>query len=708
MVLSLRASHVILTFFLLGLMTLSGMAEDMDCLREFPALYSLQTGETGENRDQRAARTQALIGIHLHMTPEDVGKALSAVLKNVRQKSDGVAKVDHARARFVEGVYEQALTLALEAGDQAHRAASRRPESIIEALQLAAFAALELSRFEDAVKYLSVALGETSADRDLKLWTQLQSATARAYGGMKMDKDQEQTMRLIYTEHERIRGERDPETIKHHSAYAGLLYQNGRDADAERETRDVLKVTEIVHGPMHEQTQILRKNLARVLEVNGRAAEGEALRRKVVVVQMETLGEGAAGTLRSREQLVKNLFEQKKFGEAESEALILVKSSSKVNGPDSAITLAARISAALAAFEQGHHEQALGELEALQTDCVRVFGEEHVDSLRVRHAMGTCLNALKRYEHAEAILADVFEIRKRILPAEDLNTLETQHQWSIALLRQNKLKSALVEIRIVANSYKRLLKEGDPRLAAIDNSASEFMQLEAGRKILIEEQAAPVEAKARQLGENHVDVLNMRAALAGYLSGIGEAKASHAEYEKVLAGCLQTLGKKHLGTVDVMQKVAAGQQALGLYAEAEKNYRQVLALRSALVKPGDVSLQETRYQLGVCLGQGGKLKESQELVESSYMAVKDRKDVNPAYVAQMKGTLDQLRQLRVPVPLELNVPGTLQQPVSMSGADKAAPPLIGAPGAAGAGVPSADPASLIPSGTIQKPVEYKP
>jgi tetratricopeptide (TPR) repeat protein len=707
MLVSARPFHGTLVLLLSCLMVLTGSAADSDCLREFPAVYSMQTGTAGETREQRVSRTQAVLASMLGMTPEAVGKALAPLVETLRQKGSTAAKIDRARACFIHSTYEEARTLALEAGDEAHRAAPRRPADIVSALQLAAFAAMELSRFEEAVKYLSVALGETSADRDLKAWTQLQGATARSYGLMKMFKDEEQTVRLIFTEHERLLGERDPETIKRHSEYAGLLYQNGRDADAERETRAVLKISEIVNGPGHEQTQVLRKNLARVLEVSGRPAEAETLRRKVITVQMETLGGGAAATLRSREQLVKNLLEQNKFGDAEAEARILAEHSEKVNGPDAITTLGGRISVALAVAHQSRHEQALQMLGPLQADCVRVLGPDHPDSLRVAHAQGTCLNALAKYADAETVLTRVLEARKRVLPVDDLDTLDTQHQLGLALLRQNKLKPALSEIRIVANSYQRLLKPGDIKLAAINQAANEFTAIEEGRQILIEERRAVVEDKARQLGEDHLDALDLRASLAGFISSLGETQASLDEYQKVLSGCLRTLGKKHVGTVDVMQKVAMAQQSLGQFAVAEKSYREVLVLRSALVKAGDVSLEETRYRLGLCIGQAGRLKEAQEIIEASYLAVKDRKDVNMTFVEEMRRVLDQIRQMRVPVPLELNAPGTLQQPVSISKAGTAAPPLIGAPGAT-SGAPSADPSSLVPAGTIQKPVQYKP
>ncbi|MES2594103.1 MAG: tetratricopeptide repeat protein [Verrucomicrobiota bacterium] len=700
--------RALLTLFLLCLMTLTGAAEDMDCVREFPAAYSLLTGAEGEKRDQRLLQTHAIIAAKLHLTPEAVGKVLQSLVESLRKKTSGLAKLDRARASFIHGSYDEARNLALETGDEAHRAAPRRPQDIIASLQLAAFAAMELSRFEEAVKYLGVALGETDADRDLKTWTQLQAATARCYGLMKMHKDEEQTVRFIYTEHERIRGERDPETIKYHSQFAGLLYQNGRDADAERETRAVLKITEMVLGPKHEQTLVLRKNLARVLEAGGRAAEAESLRRMVIAVQMETLGGGAAGTLRSREQLVKNLLEQKKFGEAEAEALILTEHSGKANGPDSTTTLGGRLSVALAILSQERHEQALAQLESLQTDCVRVFGEEHPQTLRVRHGLGTCLNALKQHDQAEAVLADVFKIRKSVLPADDLDTLDTQYQLAIALLRQKKIKPARAEISLLTNSYKRLLVEGDPRQAAVDQLSKEFLAIEEGRDLIIGEFTEIVEAKVRTLGEVHPDALTLREGLAIHMAVAGDLKGALALHQKVLALCMRSLGRKDVYTASVMQRVAMTQQSLARYTEALKTYREVFALRKELLKKGDTTLEETRYRIGHCLGHLGMLEEAEKFVATAYLAVKDLPDSNAAYVAEMKTVLDKIRQALSPFSTEVIPPGTLNHSLSLSKADKNPLPIMGAANGGGSSAPAVDPASLIPSGTIQKPVEFKP
>jgi len=697
---------------LLGSFTLimAAAAADLDCLREFPALFTLHTGLDGEPREQRLARTHNLVAVKLQETPESVAKKLPPLVDALRKNAQA-PKLERARAEFAFGAYAEAQVLALEAGDAAHRSTPRLPEQVISALELAAFAALEQARFEDAVKFLNVALGETSPERDLPVWTQLQSATARAYGRMKMQKNEEQTVRHIYTEHERLLGANHAETIKYQSELAGLLYQHGHDVEAERETRAVLAATEKLHGPQSEPTQIVRKNLARVLEVLGRQAEAETLRRAVVTTQMQTLGGGAAGTLRSREQLIKNLLEQKKHAEAEAEARTLLEHSERALGPDSVTSISSRISLALAIAEQGRHEEALKLLRALQEDATRTLGAEHVDTLRVRHTLGACLNALKQHAEAGTLLSRVLDARKRVLPADDLATLDTRHQLGIALLKQGRLKEALAEIRITSIAYQRLLKADDPRSLAANQTSAEFANSKEGKQVLMDEQLEVVAQQAKKLGEDSVEVLNLRLNLAVFMNTLGCRDESLAEYQKALNGCLRTLGLKHLGTVDVMQKKGIQQLSMGKFAEAEKSLRQAFELRQKLVKQGDLSVEETRYHLGVCLGQMGRIKESHEMVEKCYLAAKDRTEANAAFVQQIKSVLDQLTQMltkRTSAPSAVqDTAATIQKPLQISPQNSSTAPMT-VPGTVNSSMPGMNPSSLVPAGTIQKPLEFKP
>jgi tetratricopeptide (TPR) repeat protein len=409
--------------------------------------------------------------------------------------------------------------------------------------------------------------------------------------------------------------------------------------------------------------------------------------------------------------LIKNLFEQKKYADAETEARTLVEHSERALGPDGVTTINGRISLALATSEQGRHDEALKLLRALREDATRVLGVDDADTLRIEHTLGTCLNTLKQHNEAATLLSRVLEARNRALPADDLATLDTRHQLGIALLKQGKFKEALAEIRITSIACQRLLKADDPRNAAINQTATEFSSSKEGKQILIDEQLDLVAQQAKKLGQDSLKVLNLRLNAAVFMNTIGCREESLAEYQKALDSCLHTLGLKSLGTVDVMEKVGVQQLSMGKFAEAEKSLRQAFDLRQKLVKQGDLSIEEARYYLGVCLGQMGRIKESHEMIEKCYLAIKDRQQVNTAFVQQTKNVLDQLTQMltqkKVTQPSVQNAAATIQQPIQIPQQKTSGTPVM-MPGTVNSSIPSMNPSSLVPAGTIQKPLEFKP
>lgn len=677
------------------------------CLREYPALYTLETGSTpAETATQRVMRTHGLLATKLKMTPEAVAKILPPLAKRLHTDKSA-PKFDRACASFVAGFFAEAQTLALEAGDTAHRADPRQPGAVISALRLAAFSAMEQGQQEAALKFISVALGETSSDRDLPTWTQLQTANARAFAGLKMLKDEEQTLRYIYTEHERILGARHADSVRHHSTLAGTLYQHGHDAEAERETRAVLKSTLLLHGPKHEQTQVVQKNLARVLEVLGRHAEAESLRREVLAAQMEMYGGGAASTLRSREQLVKNLSEQKKHAEAEIESRTLTEHSERVNGADAVTTLSGRSSLALAIHEQGRHEESVKMLRPLEADCIRVLGPDHVDTLRVRHALGTCLNALKQHTEAESVLTQVLEARKQVLPADDITTLDTRHQLSIAYLGQEKIGEAIAELRLALTGYENALGKDHARYKAANMTSNELVKLKAGREFLISERRGNVAKTAQKLGAEHQQTILERVNMADLMLDLGERDAALKEYQNALDSCRRLLGDDHLGTLELLQKVATMKLEMNRFAEAESLLRQLLDHMARQPNVAPLKRHEARYHLGICVGNLGRIKEAKELVKSSYEAIITNPEANPKYVESMKSVLDQLTQLDQPRSIGTFDTGTLSKPLkpTLIGNQKGTT-TAGAPIFTDGGIPF-DASSLLAPMGIHRPVEIK-
>ena len=620
-------------------------AEAMDCLRHYPEIHAMQTGlgppETPAQRESQAMR---LLAQRLGLMPERVEQLLKPSAQQLLEAKTS-SKVDRARAKFALGRYDEARLLALEAGDEAHRAAERKPMDVVAALQLAAFAAMESGAFEEVVRYITVASGEVPPERDLALWSQLQAVTARAYEGLKMPLDQEQMHRHILREYERRRGEGHADTVRVRSELAGLLYQHGKDEEAERQSRQVLQQTLRLHGHHAVPTQVAKKNLARVLEGMGRPAEAESLRREVFQ-QMMADGSGASDSevIAAHTLWVKNLMAQGRQVEAEPEARKLVDLAVKAVGADALPALEARLLHARLLVQLPPSIAAASQLESLLRDGQRVLGPEHRLCLTSSLLLGQILNPLGRHEQARDLLEKTLAIQRRTLPTDDLETLETRHQLGVALLGLGQHQEALAEIRIALVAFTRLLKDTDPRRIACSQSAQKLASLEEGKTLLIEEQRALFRQVCQSFPESDPARLNAHVSLASYIETTGRYEEALREYETLMANCLRLFGPEAESTCTVADKMALCELSAARMDAAIQRLEKILVIRSKRYPNATAALEEVRFHLGYALGRNRQYEEAVRCMSRSYEACKNLPNANPGYLEWMRRTLAEFQQ----------------------------------------------------------------
>ena len=679
------------------------------CLRDFPEIYSLQT--EGLKADERLTRAHSFLAAKWNVAAEVVAKALAKEAE-LKLQDPTTAKLNQARALFTQRSFAEAEKLAIASGDESHRSTPRRVDDMVASLRLAAYSAMEQQLWEPAIKYLSVAVTEVDSQKDLPLWAALQVGIAHAQKKFGMLDEHERTLWFIFHEYEQRVGTYTAETLHHQNELAACLYERGKDAEAEKQIRLILQATLKVRGKDHADTQVTRKNLARLLEAQQKFAEAELLRRDVYDAQYRQLGGEALTTLKSREQLIQNLIGQKKFTDAEAEANALVKKAEQALGKDSPIALSGRAFEAAAIVAQEKFEPALSMAHSLASDAGRVLGAEHAITLKAQFCEGTSLNQLKRYQEALPILTTVLKARKQSLSANDDDLLATHHQLSMAYLGLEKHKDALDHLRIALTAYEKTYGPADLRTQAANQTANTLVNSEAGKRILINERREALAKTTAKLGANHVQTLAEQHMMATFIAGLGLAKEALNEYSQVLEGRRKKLGSDDLQTLESLRAIALLEMDMQQFADSEVHLRELLSKRQKLLRPTDPAIQETRYQLGLCLGRAGKLGESIALVESSYLAVKDQEGVNQPFVAQMKSVLDQLYAITAPKPKNFDAL-TVPAPLSVQKAPALVPetsmPAVAeglSNAASGPSLPN--PATLVPSDSIQKHIEVKP
>jgi tetratricopeptide (TPR) repeat protein len=682
-----------------------------DFLRDFPAAYTLLGPSSGTKNDERRfARVVEDLAKRLKLPPELTLKTIPELAEKL-SLDEKAPLLDRARADFVCRQYQQAEKRALQAGDAAHRAKPRRSADISVCLQLAALAALEQEQNDPALKYIQVAQGETDPKKDLQTWAQVHSSLAHIHWRSGRPAEQIKVLRLILSEYLNAEGITHPYTLFYHNELAAALYDDHQDAAAEKELREILRITEMNHGPDDAKTVSVRKNLARILESQDHFDAAESVRRSVIESQKRTIGGDSPVTLRSREQLVRNLFEQRQFTECESESQSLLEVSRRVLGADDLISLSCRLKLAQCQREQGQLAEAEKLLRSLLEDEVKLLGVDDPETLGTAHDLGICLNA--RHEYADAVkeLKPVLDARIRLLPTDHRDTLDTRSQLGIAYQGTGQIVEAELEFRAVMKVLTRMLGPQHPRTVIATQRVTDLLNLPEAKALMISNARAQLAKAINDFGREDSRTLNIQLSLAGAFINQGKHQEAEREFFQVHASLTRSLKEETPQSLLILREIGNCELNQKKWPEAEKMYRQVLRNQRILLQSADPELLQTLYLLGLCYGQQGKMDEARPLLEECLAGTVKVGDISPAFVTQLKSVLDQVIQIqRKPKPEQSDpAPGKPDAP-PMAATITAPPGLIPSaptPVSGTAPIPQAGlPSEALQ--TINKPLPFKP
>ncbi|MEQ1750134.1 MAG: tetratricopeptide repeat protein [Prosthecobacter sp.] len=679
--------------FSLGFITqaLAAVSPFHDFLREFPTAYAIQGPSVGEGGDeQRFTRVYEELVSRLKLPPELSTQAIREQVEKL-SRDEKAPLIDRARADFVRRQYQQVEELAIQAGDVAHRAKSRKPTDISLALQLAALAALERGQNDSALKYIQVAQGETDPKKDLLAWAQIQTSLAHIHWRSSRPAEQISTLRLILSEYMQTEGVTNPYTLYYHNELAAALYDDRQDAAAEKELREILRITETNFGADDAKTVSVRKNLARILESQEHFEDAEAFRRAVIDVQKRTLGVDNPVTLRSRDQLVKNLFEQRKFSECEAEAIGLLELSQRVLGVDHLVTLACQLKLAQCQREQGMMAEAEAKLRVLQEKEIKALGADHLETLNTAQDLGVCLNAQRKYDEAVKVLKPVLGARIRLLKSDHRDTLDTRSQLGIAYQNTGLLEEAEIEFRAVLTALTSQLGKQHPKTVLATQRVSDLLNSPEAKALMISNAKSQLTTAIKAFGPNDTRTLNTQLSLAGTLLNQGQLPEAEKEYRLVHASLTRLLKEETPESLKILREVANSLLNQNKWAEAEPIFIQVLRDQRRVLKPTDPEILQTLYLTGICLGQQNKINEARPILEECLAGTSNVPNILPAFVEKVKNVLDQIIQIQ-------------RQPKSDN--KVATPATTSSPAPSAASLP-ADQNASGPQ-TINKPLPFKP
>ncbi|HXN27031.1 MAG TPA: serine/threonine-protein kinase [Candidatus Acidoferrales bacterium] len=244
-----------------------------------------------------------------------------------------------------------------------------------------------------------------------------------------------------------VLGQDDPDTLKSMRELAATLQRQGHYADAEKMEREELDIERRVLGPEHPDTLKTLNNLAGVLRDEGRYAEEEDTERKVLDVRRRLFGPEHPQTLITMNNLASTLENEKRYAEAESLDRQVIDIERRVLGPEHPETVRTLNDLAKALDDQGSYPEA----EKMYRDVIdirrRVLGPEHPNTLMAIMSLGAPLEQEGRYAEAEKLDRQVLEIQRRVLGPEHPDTAVTVYGLSCLAARQGHKDQALSLLR---------------------------------------------------------------------------------------------------------------------------------------------------------------------------------------------------------------------------------------------------------------------
>src|SRR5262249_39492243 len=192
----------------------------------------------------------------------------------------------------------------------------------------------------------------------------------------------------------------------------------------------------------------------------------------------------------------------------------------------------------------------------------------------IRDTMGQTYLDLGLYPAARTQLERALELHRRVLGAQNPETLKTLNRLGRTVLFQGKYPEAEELLRQSLELQRRLLGPEHPdtlrsmnNLASVYDAQGKYVQAEALH-------SQTLEIKRRVLGPEHPDTLSSMTNLANVYDDQGKYPQAEALYGQTLEIKRRLLGPEHPNTLNSMSNLGSVFYHQNKYAQAEALYSQ--------------------------------------------------------------------------------------------------------------------------------------
>lgn len=536
------------------------MSEEMTKLREGLLKYPRVEAEVRQaNTNESPAAVQDKVydalSKEVRVDPKVLREKLPDLAINI-QRAPNATTYERANAAYVRNDFLEAERLALQAAEDFQKAGTAKSSDLVQAYELAGFAAQKRIQFKTALEHFRDAEKLTDKQGNPTQWAEVQHAIGDLLMEQGSYREAEDVLRAAAEAREHALGAEHADTLRSRARVAYAQYRQGKYNDAIAGLREIVALEEKIVGPMHPDTLLARNGLAIALDTAGKPGEAEAEHRRILAIREKVLGPEHPDTLRTRNNIALTLDRQGKHAEAANEYQQVIDLENKVLGPEHPDTLRSRSALAYALDYQGKYAEAELNLRDVIRLEERILGPEHPDTLVSRLRLAKVLMSQGKFAEAEADYRNLIKLEEKVLGAEHPDTLSARSGLGNALQAQGKHNDAAGQYREVIALEEKILGPQHPNTLLNRNSLANTLM---GQKSYAEAETMfrdLIALETKALGPEDALTLRSHRGLANALFNQGNYPAAEPEYREVLRLAEKLRGPDHVETLDACYDLA--------------------------------------------------------------------------------------------------------------------------------------------------------
>ncbi|MFZ2281737.1 MAG: serine/threonine-protein kinase [Prosthecobacter sp.] len=198
--------------------------------------------------------------------------------------------LDKARACYIEGRYDDAEQIALEAKASLLRAGNAMSSDLVECLDLASDYAIAQYQYQRAKSHLTAAAALVDEQADPLAWASIQYSLAVLHGSMGENEKAAEMILPVIAIRTRLLGDNHEDTLRCRKSYGIILRDLGRFEEAESTFLDLCDIRSRTVGVEHMASLAMRFHLAKTWAAQRRWTEAISEYRAVLSAERKLLG----------------------------------------------------------------------------------------------------------------------------------------------------------------------------------------------------------------------------------------------------------------------------------------------------------------------------------------------------------------------------------------------------------------------------------